>query len=328
MRRREFISLLGATASGWPFAAQGQQPSTKPVIGFLSSRSPEESAYLAAAFRRGIAEAGYIDGQTATIEARWAEGRYERLPALAAELAAEHVSLIAATGDVVTALAAKSATSIIPIVFVIGGDPVRFGLVASFNHPGGNITGISLVSSGLGAKRLGLLHELIPNATVIGLIINPKNPNAAAEQSDVEEASHSTGQEIYVAPVSDESDFEAAFENIKQQRAGGILVATDPFLVSQRARLVAMAARYNIPTMYQFREFATGGGLMSYGTNITDAYFQVGAYAGRILKGESAADLPVIQETKLELVINRKTAAALGLAIPSALLVFADEVIE
>lgn len=328
MRRREFVKLLAGSATAWPLAARAQQPA-RPVIGFLSSRSPAESAAVVAAFRRGIAEAGYVDNQNASIEFRWAEGRYERLPALATELADLRVNLIAATGDAVSALAAKSAGSAIPMVFVIGGDPVRFGLVGSFNHPGGNATGVSLVSSGLGAKRLGLLHDLLPNAAAIALIVNPRNPNAAAEQSDVEDAARTIGEKVYVASISSESDFETEFAAIKAERAGGIIVATDPFLLSQRDRLVALAARYGVPTMYQFREFVVAGGLMSYGTNITHAYFQAGTYAGRILKGESAAaDLPVIQETKLELIINQKTASALGLAIPSSLLVFADEVIE
>ena len=236
--------------------------------------------------------------------------------------------MIAATGDVVSALAAQKATATIPIVFVIGGDPVPFGLVASINRPGGNITGVSLVSSGLGAKRLGLLHELVPNAAVIAFLVNPDNPNAEPERKDVEQAGHTLGKKIVVTNARGDRDFESAFATLIKLRAGGILVATDPFLLSRRDELIALAARHAIPTMYQFREFATAGGLISYGTNITGAYRLAGEYAGRILKGEKPMDLPVFQQTTLELVINLKTAQALGLSIPATLLVFADEVIE
>jgi putative tryptophan/tyrosine transport system substrate-binding protein len=330
MQRREFLKILGGTAVApatlWPLVTRAQQPVT--VIGFLSSRSPTESASVVAAFRQGLQERGYIDGQNAKIEFRWAEGQYDQLPMLASELVARQVALIAATGDAVSALAAKGATATIPIVFVIGGDPVRFNLVASINRPGGNITGVSLISSGLGAKRLGLLHDLVPNAAVIGLLINPDNPNAGPEQKDVQEAAHTIGQQIYVVKAKNDLDFEPAFAALVQQRTGGLIVATDPFLLSKREQLVALAARHAIPTMYQFREFATAGGLVSYGTNITGAYHQAGEYAGRVLKGEKAADLPVFQQTKLELIINNKTAKSLGLTVPPALLVFADEVIE
>jgi putative ABC transport system substrate-binding protein len=250
------------------------------------------------------------------------------LPALATELVGRQVAVIAATGDAVSALAAKGATPTIPIVFVIGGDPVRFGLVDSINRPGGNITGVSLISSGLGAKRLGLLHELIPNAAVIGLLVNPNNPNSEPERQDVVEAGRTIGQQIVVVNASSERDFDTAFATLVQQRAGGLLVATDPFFLSRRDQLVALADRYAIPTMYQFREFATAGGLMGYGTNIASAYHRAGEYTGQILKGEKPASLPIFQQTKLELVINLKTAKTLGLTIPSSLLVFADEVIE
>jgi putative ABC transport system substrate-binding protein len=236
--------------------------------------------------------------------------------------------LIAATGDVVSALAAKGATSTLPIVFVIGGDPVSFNLVASFNRPGGNITGVSLVTNALGAKRLGLLHDLVPNAAVIGLLANPDNPNAGPVRKDVQEAAHVTGQQIYVVNAKNERDFEPAFGVLVQQRAGGLVVASDPYLLSQREQLVALSARHTIPTIYEFREFVTAGGLMSYGSNIAGAYRQAGVYVGRILKGEKPTDLPVVQSTKFEFVINLKTAKTFGLTAPQGLLNAADEVIE
>jgi len=325
--RRQFISALGGAAATWPLVARAQQPEM-PVVGFLSSRSPGESASVVAAFRQGLKDTGSIEGQNVAIEFRWAEGQYDRLPALATDLAGRHVAVITATGDAVSALAAKGAAPTIPIVFVIGGDPVHFGLVESMNRPGGNITGVSLISSGLGAKRLGLLHDLVPNAAVIGLLVNPNNPNAEPERQDVVEAGSTIGQQIVVVNAGSERDFEGAFATIVKQRAGGLLVATDPFFLSRRDQLVALADRYAIPTMYQFREFAMAGGLMAYGTDIAGAYHQAGEYTARILKGEKPADLPICQQTKLELVINLKTAKTLGLTIPSSLLVFADEVIE
>ncbi len=325
--RREFVAALGGAAVARPLAAHAQQPAL-PVVGFLSSRSPGEFASIVAAFLQGLRETGSIEGQNVAIEFRWAEGQYDRLPALATEMVGRKVAVIAAVGDVVSALAAKRAAPTIPIVFVIGGDPVRFGLVDSINRPGGNITGVSLISSGLGAKRLGLLHDLIPNAAVIGLLVNPNNPNAEPERQDVVEAGRTIGQKIVVVNASSERDFDDAFATIVQQRAGGLLVATDPFFVSRRDQLVSLADRYAIPTMYQFREFATAGGLIGYGTNIAGAYRQAGEYTGRILKGEKPADLPIFQQTKLELVINLKAAKTLGLNIPPSLLVFADEVIE
>ena len=262
------------------------------------------------------------------IEFRWAEGQYDRLPALATELVGRQVTVIAAVGDVVSALAAKGAAPTIPIVFVIGGDPVRFGLVTSINRPGGNITGVSLISPAIGSKRLELLHKLVPNAAVIGLLMYPDSPHAEPERKDVEEAGRAIGQQIVVVNASSERDFDAAFATLVQQRAGGLLVAGDPFLLIRRDQLVALADRYALPTMYQYHEFAMAGGLMSYGTNIAGAYHQAGAYTGRILKGAKPADLPIFQQTDLELVINLKTAKALGLAIPPSLLVLADEVIE
>jgi ABC-type uncharacterized transport system substrate-binding protein len=325
MRRREFITLLGGAAAGWPLVASAQ---AIPVVGFLSSRSPAESAAVVVAFRQGLQESGYIDGQNAKIEFRWADGRYDRLPILASELVTRQVALIAATGDVVSALAAKGATSTLPIVFIIGGDPVSFNLVASFNRPGGNITGVSLVTNALGAKRLGLLHDLVPNATVIGLLVNPDNPNADPVRKDIQEAARVIGQQVYIVNAKNERDFEPAFAALVQQGAGGLVIASDPYLLSQRDQLVALAARHTIPTIYEFRDFVTAGGLISYGSNIAGAYRQAGVYIGRILKGEKPANLPVVQSNKFDLVINLKTAKALGLAIPAGLISFADEVIE
>jgi putative ABC transport system substrate-binding protein len=328
MRRRELIALLGGAAVVWPITAHSQQRA-KPVIGFLSSRSPAESESVVAAFRQGLKENGYAEDENIAIEYLWADGQYERLPNLAKDLVARQVQLIAATGDAVSALAAKAATTSIPIVFVIGGDPVHFGLVASINRPGGNLTGVSLVSSGLGAKRLGLLNELIPNAAVLGLLLNPENPNAEPEQQDVQQAAITLGKRIVVVNASTESNFAPAFATLAEEKAGGLIVATDPFLLSRRDQIVALAARHSIPTMYQFRQFAISGGLMSYGTDIIGAYRKAGEYSGLILKGEKLVqDLPVFQQTKLELVINLTTAKKLGLSIPSTLLVFADQVIE
>ncbi len=327
MKRREFITLLGGAAATWPLGARAQQ-SVMRVVGFLSSRSPGESASVVAAFRQGLKEAGSIEGQNVAIEFRWAEGQYDRLPALATELVGRQVTVIAAVGDVVSALAAKGAAPTIPIVFVIGGDPVRFGLVTSINRPGGNITGVSLISPAIGSKRLELLHKLVPNAAVIGLLMYPDSPHAEPERKDVEEAGRAIGQQIVVVNASSERDFDTAFATLVQQRAGGLLVAGDPFLLIRRDQLVALADRYALPTMYQYHEFATAGGFMSYGTNIAGEYHQAGAYTGRILKGAKPADLPIFQQTDLELVINLKTAKALGLAIPPSLLVLADEVIE
>ena len=277
--RRAFIAALGGAAA-WPYLAYGQL-NDKRKIGFLSSRLPAELASVVEAFRQGLSEKGFTEGRNIEIEFRWAEGQYDRLPALAREIIANQVTLIAATGDSVSAMAAQAATSNVPIVFVIGGDPVQFGLVASLNRPGGNITGVSLISSGLGAKRLGLLQELIPNAAVIGFLVNPDNPNSVREQKDVQDAARVISKQISVVSASNEGDFASAFAKLVDQRAGGLLVATDPFLLSRRDQLVALAALHRIPTMYQFREFATAGGLVSYGTNITGAYRQAGLYSGQ-----------------------------------------------
>ena len=327
MRRREFLVLLGAAASR-PLAARAQQPAM-PVIGFLSGRSPYESSSAVAAFRQGLDETGYFESKNVVIEYRWAEGRYDRLPALAAELVSRQVTVIAAVGGPSSGLAAKGATATIPIVFISGADPVQEGLVASLNKPGGNATGVAPLLPAMEGKRFGLLHEVVPNAALIGVLLNP----AAAsyldrETSDVQEAARVVGQQLLILRASTEEAIEAAFAIAVEQRAGGLLVAADPFFVSRREQIVALAARYAIPAIYEVREYAAAGGLMTYGINIGDAYHQVGSYVGRILKGEKPANLPVLQPTKFEFVINLTTAKALGVAIPPGLLSIADEVIE
>ena len=325
MKRREFITLFGGAAATWPLATRAQQ--TMPVIGYLSARSPEDTTHLVAAFRRGLVEDGYVEGQNVAIQYRWALGQVDRLPALAAELAGRSVAILVATGGESAALAAKAATSTIPIVFSTG-DPVKAGLVASYNRPGGNATGINLLTQTLEPKRLGLLHELVPQAATIGFLLNPNFPSAEDQSKDMQEAARAIGLHIHVLRANTDREIEAAFETVAQDRIGALAVGASPFFDTRRNTLVALAARHAVPTMYHFREFAAAGGLMSYGIDPVDAYRQVGVYAGRILKGAKPADLPVLQPTKFEFVINLKTAKALSLEIPARLLSFVDEVIE
>jgi putative ABC transport system substrate-binding protein len=326
MRRREFITLLGGAAA-WPLAARAQQ-SAMPVVGFLSSASPGAWKPYLDAFRLGLNEAGYVEGRTVAIEYRWAEGQYERLPLLAADLVARNVALLVSTGGTPTALAATAATKTIPIVFTLGADPVKLGLVASLNRPGGNVTGVNLFVSQMEGKRLGLLRELVPTAALIAVLVNPNDQNAATQLKDVQGAAHALGQQIHILHATSDAELDAAFVTVRQVGAGALLVAGDPFFNSRRTYIVALAARHTIPAIYEQREYALAGGLTSYGTNLPDGYHQVGLYAARILKGESPADLPVVQSTKFQFVINLTTAKALGIVVPPMLSARADEVIE
>jgi len=327
MRRREFITLLGGAAAAWPLNAWAQ-PAAIPVIGFISSRSPGESEPDVAGFRQGLARAGYVEHQNVAIEYRWAENRYEQLPGLAADLVMRQVAVIAAVGGPVTALAVKAATNTIPIVFISGVDPVKLGLVASFAKPGGNATGINNLITAVEAKRLGLLHELLPAANRIAVIANPNSPEVDSQLSDVQTAAGAIGRKLQILRVGTESEFDTAFATLAQDAVQALLVAGDPFFNSQRERIVALAARHKIPAIFEGRGYVVAGGLMSYGPSLPDLYRQVGVYTGQILKGVKPTDLPVIQPTALELVINLKVAKTLGLEVPPTLLARADEVIE
>ena len=325
IRRREFIVALGGTA--WPLAARAQQPAM-PVIGYLSARSPDESKHLVAAFRSGLQAAGYVEGQNIAIKYRWAEGQYDRLPALAADLVRSEMAVLVTTGGEPSALAAHAVTSTIPIVFTVGGDPVKIGLVASLNRPGGNATGVSLMTTTPEAKRLGLLHQVVPNAAVIGVLIDPNYQGAEEQSREVRDAARAIDRRIEIANAGNEQELEPAFATLVQQGAAALLVSADPFFDTRRDRIVALAAQFKLPTMYQFRDYPAAGGLMSYGISITDGYYQVGVYAGQVLKGAKPADLPIQQSIRFEFVINLKTAKALGIDIPGKLLALADEVIE
>jgi putative ABC transport system substrate-binding protein len=324
MKRREFITLLGGAAVVWPLAARAQQPAI-PVVGFLNSLQIGQDID---AIRQGLREAGFVDGQNVAIEGRWAEGQYGRLPELATDLVRRHVAVLATTGGDLPALAAKAATSTIPIVFGIGSDPVKAGLVASFNRPGGNMTGVTVMSYALEAKRLGLLAELVPSGKVIAALINPNGPAAEAQERDLQTAAQAIGRQVVVFHATSEQDFETAFASLVRDKADALVLGGDPFFYSRREQLIELARRYEIAAMYQWREFALAGGLMSYGTNLMDMIRQVGTYAGRILKGEKSADLPVMQPTKFEFVLNLKTAKALNISVPPGLSALADEVIE
>jgi putative ABC transport system substrate-binding protein len=326
MQRREFITLFGGAAAAWPLAARAQQPAM-PVIGFLDSESALKSAYLAEAFRQGLGRAGYVDGRNVRIEYRWAEGRYERLPTLAADLIGRQVAVIAAS-NIPATRAAKAATTTIPIVFRIGADPVEAGLVASLNRPGGNLTGVTSLGGELGPKRLELLHELVPMAKVAATLVNPSNPYTETILRELLTAARRLGLDLQVLHASTEQEIDTAFMRLAQLRVGGLVIGADAYFNTRSEQFAALALRHAVPTVYQYREFAAAGGLMSYGDSITDSYLRAGAYTGRVLKGDKPADLPVQQATRIELIINMTTAKALDLTFPITLLGRADEVIE
>ena len=325
MQRREFITFLGGVTV-LPLAASAQQPAM-PVVGFLSPASSDQYADRLRAFRHGLSEAGYVEGRSVAIEYRWADGQYDRLPALAAELVRRQVRVIVAGGNP-AAPAAKAATVTIPIVFSMAGDPVQIGLVASLSRPGGNLTGVTSLNVEVGPKRLELLHELVPKATIVAMLINPTNPAAAADARKAQDAARTLGIQMHVLRASNESEIDQTFAALIQLRAGALAIGPDPFFNNRSEQLAALALRHAVPVIYQYPAFAAAGGLMSYGGNFTATYHQVGVYTGRILKGEKPADLPIQQSTKMELIINLKTAKALGLVVPTTLLGRADEVIE
>jgi putative tryptophan/tyrosine transport system substrate-binding protein len=326
MKRREFITMVGGTAVAWPLAVRAQQPAM-PVIGFLSSTSPGGYQNPLIAFRKGLAEFGYSEGRNIVVEYRWAEGHFDQLPALAADLLQRTPAVIVTTG-ISSALAARAASATTALVFLAGDDPVKFGLVASLSRPGGTATGVAWLTSELFTKRLELVWELVPATALIGVLINPKSPEAPPQLKEIETAAQVTGRSLHIADASSETDFDAAFGVLAERRAKALIVSNDPFFNSVRERIIALAARHRIPVIYDRREYTLAGGLMSYGTSYSAAYRELGVYTSKILKGTKPADLPVEQATKFELVINLKTAKALGLAIPAKLLALADEVIE
>jgi ABC-type uncharacterized transport system substrate-binding protein len=327
MKRRAFIALLGGAAAAWPLTTRAQQ-ATMPVIGFLSSGWPDLYLYQdrVRAFRQGLSETGYVEGRDVTIEYRWAEGQYDRLPALAADLVGRRMAVIFANTP--AHLAAKAATTTIPIVFVSGGDPVDLGLVTSLSRPGGNLTGVSILNVELTPKRLELLRELVPTATIVAALVNPSNRNSETLSKDLQAAARTIGLQLHILHASTEREIEAAFPRLAQLGAGGLVIGADPFFNGRNGQIAALAIRHAVPAIYQYRDFAAAGGLMSYGASATDSYHVAGVYTGRILKGEKPADLPVQQSTKVELIINLKTARTLALTVPLPLLARADEVIE
>jgi putative ABC transport system substrate-binding protein len=327
VNRRQFITLLGGAAAAWPLAARAQQPAM-PVIGFLDTRSPDAMGDRLRAFRQGLKEAGFIEDENVKIVYRWAEGQNDRLPALAADLVRRPVAVIASGGGIAPAAAAKAATTTVPIVFAVPQDPVGVGLVASLARPGGNLTGVNFFTTELAAKRLELLHELVPGLARVAILVNPANPNTEPTLKDVEAAARSMGLQVQPLNASSRQDIDAAFATLVRERPDGLFIGGDPFFISRRVQLTNLTVRHAIPAAFSQREYAEIGGLMSYGSNISDAYRQVGVYAGHILKGAKPADLPVVQSSKFEFVINASTARMLGLTVPDKLLALADEVIE
>jgi putative tryptophan/tyrosine transport system substrate-binding protein len=326
MKRRDFISLLGGAAA-WPVMARAQQAAI-PVIGYLSAGSPETSAHLVTAFRKGLNESGYIEGGNVAIEFHWANNQFERLPDLAADLVRRGVAVIATTGGIEAALAAKATTTIIPIVFAVGGDPVQLGIVTSLSSPGGNVTGVTGMSAELSGKRVGLVHELAPKATSLAVLVNPATQSAESAVTDVKEAASTIGMQVVVLSATNSREIDVAFATFVQKRAAALLVASDPLFISRRVQLATLAVKHTVAAIFPFREDTEAGGLMSYGPNIADANRQAGVYTGRILKGEKPGDLPVLQPTKFEFIINLQTARILGIEVPPGLLAIADEVIE
>ena len=325
MGRRDFVALLGGTAAAWPLVVRAQQ-TTMPVVGFLGTSTANNPTLTG--FRRGLGEAGFVEGRDVAVEYRLTEGQYDRLPALVAELVGRNVAVLFAAGGVQAALAAKPASASVPVVFANGSDPLRFGLVESLNRPGGNITGVSFFTATLEAKRLGLLSQLVPVGAGFGVIANPANANAESQRQDVEQGGRVLGRPVDIVDARDEREIETAFATLARRRTTALLVASDPFFFSRREQIVALAARHRLPAIYEWREFAEAGGLASYGTNLVDAYRFAGIYVGRILKGEKPADLPVVQSSKFELVINLRTARTLGIEVPLGISAGADEVIE
>jgi putative tryptophan/tyrosine transport system substrate-binding protein len=328
MRRRDFITLVGGVAAAWPFTALAQH-ARMPVIGYINSRSQSDSADIVAAFRQGLKEAGFVDGENVAIESRFAAGNFAQLPDLAADLLRGHVDVIVATGGTVSAVKVKPVVpQTVPMVFAMGGDPVKLGIVASLNRPGDNITGVAFLVNGLASKQIELLHELIPKAVVIGFLVNPKDPNAEPDVEDARGAADTFGQKLTIGEASTESELDSAFTSFSQQHVAAVFVDAEPFLLDQHKKIIALAAQRSLPVVSQFRSFAADGALASYGTSLTEANRQLGLYTGRVLKGTKPGDLPVLQSTKFDLVINLKTAKAIGISVPSTLLATADELIE